>query len=125
MANLKKHITENGINYTLCGDYYIPDIAIEKGEQRSLGKYGAMRRAFLKEFKPILYNNLALSGKLFEHLYEIDDASHARIEEMMNFEIMWDKDIPDKKSDPMGWVQHMNMLKAQAEEVVFEELIYN
>jgi len=124
MRDLKKYVTENGINYTLHGDYYIPDIVCNQHDVRTLGKYGRVRRAYLKANKPILYNQLVLTDKLFDHLYEIDEAAHSRIDEIMDFELMWDKEIPDKKTDPMGWVQHMNLIKAQAEEVVFEELIY-
>ncbi len=125
MRNLKKHITENDINYTLHGDYYIPDIMCNQYDDRPLGKYGRMRRAYLKANKPILYNQLVLSDELFNHLYEIDETAHSRIDEIMDFELMWDKEIPEKKTDPMGWVKHMNMIKAQAEEVVYSELIFN
>ncbi len=124
MRNLKKHVTENGINYTLHGDYYIPDIVCNQHGDRTLGKYGRMRRAYLKANKPILYNQLVLSDELFNHLYEIDEAAHNRIDEIMDFELMWDKEIPDKKTDPMSWVQYMIMIKAQAEEVVYSELIF-
>lgn len=76
MKELKKHIHDekNGLDYTLVGDYYIPDIAIERVSQNvtPFGKYGRMRRAFLKEYKPIMYNELVLTGKLYSHLTELD-----------------------------------------------------
>ncbi len=89
MGNLKKHVTENGINYTLHGDYYIPDIVCNQRDDRALGKYGRMRRAYLKENKPILYNQQVLSGKLFDHLCEIDETAHNRIDEIMDFELKY------------------------------------
>ncbi|MDO4615983.1 MAG: TnpV protein [Lachnospiraceae bacterium] len=125
MTNLQKQIMVNGIEYNLCGDYYVPNIVLEQHDDRTLGKYGMMRRAYLKANKPILYNQLVLTDKLFDHLYEIDESAHSRIDEIMDFELMWDKEIPDKKTDPMGWVQYMNMIKAQAEEIVFNELVFN
>ncbi len=125
MTNLQKQITVNGIEYNLCGDYYVPNIVLEQLDDRTLGKYGMMRRAYLKEHRPILYNQLVLSGELFNHLYEVDETAHERIEEFVKETVMWDKEIPDKKTDPMGWVQYMNMIKAQAEEIVFNELVFN
>ncbi len=125
MTKLQKQITVNGIEYNLCGDYYMPNIVLEQHENRTLGKYGRMRRSYLKEHRPILFNQLVLSGKLFEHLYEIDGTAHERIEDFVKETVMWDKEIPDKKTDPMGWVQHMNMIKAQAEEIVYAELIFD
>ncbi len=125
MRNLKKHVTENGINYTLHDDYYIPDIVCNQHDGRKLGKYGKMRRSYLKRNKSILYNQLVLSDKLFDHLYEIDEAAHNRIDEIMDFGLMWDKEILNKKTDPIGWVQYMNMIKTQAEEIVYAELIFD
>ncbi len=118
-------MTVNGIHYTLCGDYYIPDISLVEAKDRPLGKYGSMRRAYLKEHNTLLYNQLVLSGRLFAHLYEIDDTAHRRMEDFITEAVAIDTAIPDKKTDPMGWVQHMNMIKTQAEEIVFSELIYN
>lgn len=66
-----------------------------------------------------------LSDKLFDYLYEIYEAAHNRIDEIMDFEVMWDKEIPDKKTGLMGWVKHMNMIKVQVEEIVFNELVFN
>ena len=89
-----------------------------------MGKYGRMRKAFLKEQRPILYNHLLLSGKLYPHLAEIDAAAKERLERQMATLLERDP-APDKSAQQMAWVQHMNALKAQAEEVIRNELIYS
>jgi len=103
------------------GDYLIPDIQLSVQEQKPLGKYGRMRRAFLQENNTLLYNHLILTEKLYPHLWEIQETATARMEQMMA-ELLKANPAPDKKSNQM-WVQHMNRLKAQAEEVILTELI--
>ena len=110
------------LNYTKNGDYLIPDIQLSVQEQKPLGKYGRMRRAFLQENNTLLYNHLILTEKLYPHLWEIQKTATARMEQMMA-ELLKANPAPDKKSNQMAWVQHMNMLKAQAEEVILTELI--
>lgn len=110
------------LNYTKNGDYLIPDIQLSVQEQKPLGKYGRMRRAFLQENNTLLYNHLILTEKLYPHLWEIQETAAARMEQMMA-ELLKANPAPDKKSNQMAWVQHMNMLKAQAEEVILTELI--
>lgn len=110
------------LNYTKNGDYLIPDIQLSVQEQKPLGKYGRMRRAFLQENNTLLYNHLILTEKLYPHLWEIQETATARMEQMMA-ELLKANPVPDKKSNQMAWVQHMNMLKAQAEEVILTELI--
>lgn len=110
------------LNYTKNGDYLIPDIQLSVQEQKPLGKYGRMRRAFLQENNTLLYNHLILTEKLYPHLWEIQETATARMEQMMA-ELLKANPAPDKKSNQMAWVQHMNMLKAQAEEVILTELI--
>jgi len=111
------------ITYTRNGDYLIPDIAIQEPE-RGLTKYGMMRKSYLKDHRPILYNELAMTEKLFPHCLEVEDAANERLELMMS-QLLAQSAPPDKATDPMGWAAHMNSLKAQAEEVIFSELIYN
>ena len=110
------------LNYTKNGDYLIPDIQLSVQEQKPLGKYGRMRRAFLQENNTLLYNHLILTEKLYPHLWEIQETAAARMEQMMA-ELLKANPAPDKKSNQMAWVQHMNMLKVQAEEVILTELI--
>ena len=108
--------------YRQVGDYRIPDMELENQSDRSLGKYGRMRRAFLEQNNPMLLNDLILTEKLFPHLWEIEDAANARMELLMK-QYLEQNPAPDKETDQMGWVRHMNSLRAQAEEVVMTELI--
>lgn len=110
------------LTYTQAGDYLIPDIKLEETEDRPLGKYGRMRRAYLLENNQLLYNHLALTGKLFPHLWEVQDTATARIRQMMD-ELLAANPAPDKQTRQMDWTRHMNALKAQAEEIVTAELI--
>ena len=110
------------VTYTQKGDYLIPDIQMETTEVRPLGKYGRMRRAYLQENNPMLMNDLILTEKLYPHLWEIQRTASARMEQLM-LQLLQRNPAPEKKSDPMGWTQHMNSLKAQAEEIVTAELI--
>ena len=110
------------LTYTKQGEYYLPNLTLGETQEQPLGKYGMMRRSFLQENKPILYNDLILKGKLFDHLREIEETANRRLEQMMK-ELLEKKPAPDKKMHQMEWVQHMNALKAQAEEVILNELI--
>ena len=112
------------ITYTRNGDYLIPDIQLTPMKTETLGKYGRMRRAFLREEKPILFNELLLTEKLFPHLREVQETALRRVDQIMS-DLLKVNPAPDKMSDQMGWVRHMNSLKAQAEEIVTEELINN
>lgn len=112
------------LTYTQNGDYLIPDLRLTPIEPKPLTKYGRMRRAFLKENRPLTYNDLVLSEKLYPHLREVQKAASARMEQLMA--ALLEKDpAPSKEQDQMGWVQHMNSLRAQAEEIVLAELIYS
>lgn len=110
------------LTYNQAGDYMIPDIAVQ--ECRPLGKYGMMRKNYLKDSRPVLYNQFLLTEKLFPHCLEIEDAANERLELMMG-QLRAQSPPPDKASDPMGWAAHMNSLKAQAEEAIYDELIYS
>ena len=112
------------LTYIRNGDYLIPNLTLESTEQRPLNKYGRMRRTFLKEHKPTQYSILAMTQKLFPHLWEIQETAERRLSQMME-ELLAQNPAPDKATDPMAWVQHMNSLKAQAEETIFAELIYS
>ena len=112
----------NEITYRQVGDYWIPNIELTSTESKPLGKYGRMRRAFLQENNPMLLNDLILSEQLFPHLWEIDEMAHRRVEQLM-IELLEQNPAPDKATQQMAWVQHMNCLKAQAEEIVVSELV--
>ena len=114
------------MTYTKNGDYLIPDLSLTETEQKPLGKYGRLRKTYLKEHRPILWNKMILSETLYPHLREIDETANRRLEQMMP-ELMKSAGVTEslKASDPMKWVQTMNSLKAQAEEVILSELIYS
>ncbi len=114
------------LTYTHCGDYYIPNIRLsEAAENKPLGKYGRMRKAYLQEHRPALWNSMILSESLFPHLREIDETAHRRLEMLMS-KLMEQNGVTEemKAADPMKWVALMNALKSQAEETIFDELIY-
>lgn len=102
----------------------IPDLKIEVPEQ-SIGKYGRMRQKYLKEHRPILWNQMILEEALFPHLLEIEQAAQSRLEQMMP-ELAAEAGATEslKARDPMKWVGLMNACKAQAEEIILDELIY-
>ena len=115
----------NELTYTRCGDYYIPDLKLSEQPEAAIGKYGRMRQRYLKEHRPGLYNSLILSEKLYPHLLEIDRATCERMDAMLP-RMMEVEGVTEelKARDPMRWVGLMNTLKTQAEEVIFQELIY-
>ena len=112
----------NEMTFRQTGDYLIPNMELENQSDRVLGKYGRMRRAFLEQNNPMLLNDMILTESLFPHLWEIEDAANARVELLMK-QYLEQNPAPDKETNQMAWVQHMNSLKAQAEEVVMTELI--
>ena len=115
----------NELTYTRSGDYWIPNLSLSQQETQPLGKYGRMRKKYLQEHRPVLWNSLILSEKLYPHLREIDETANSRLEQMMPG-LMQSAGVTEalKASDPMKWVGLMNSLKAQAEEVILTELIY-
>lgn len=114
---------KNQKNCMLVGDYFIPEIELKPLEDRVLNKYGRMRRAFLQEHNPMLFDDLVLTEQMFPHLYEMQEIAEKRMEVIMAG-LLEKNPAPDKEADAMAWVRHMNGLKAQAEEVVMEEVIY-
>ena len=119
-------IMENKLNYTQNGDYLIPNLTLSETETKPLGKYGRMRKKYLQENRPVLWNSMILSETLYPHLREIDETANRRLEQMIP-ELMKQNGVTEsmKASDPMKWVGLMNNLKAQAEETVLAELIYS
>lgn len=114
---------ENKLTYTKVGDYYIPNLTIKPSPP--LGKYGRMRRDYLREHNPIIYNRLILSGKLGEHCAEINEAIQNRLDVLIP-QIAESAGVTEKlkETDQMKWVGLMNTCKAQAEEIAFAELLY-
>ena len=113
------------ITYSQCGDYLIPNLVLPEEEQQPIGKYGRMRKRYLKERRPVLYSNLLLFGKLFQHLTAIDEACEDRME-LLTQQMAEQEGVTEalKASDQMEWVRRMNSIRNHAEEIVLSELVY-
>ena len=123
---MKKQIYDekNGMSYTLHGDYYLPDLVLRE-EEPIYGKYGMLRKQFLKEHRSAGYQYLLLTGKLNEHLNQTDQEAREQVETLM--EQMTEKQgVTEelKAQDQMKWVRLMNNIKASAEEIVLKNMIY-
>ena len=115
---------ENNLTYTMNGDYQIPDLKLTEQPEKPLGKYGRMRKAYLKDHRPLIYNQLLLTEKLYPHLLEIDETANSCLEQMMpQLAAAAGATEQLKARDPMKWVGLMNTCKAQAEEILMAELI--
>ena len=115
-----------GIEYHLDGDYYIPNLAIPKQEKITLNKYGRMRLKYLKEHKKADYTIMLMNGTLSTHLKEIQETADNRVQQIIS-ELRAKSNLTEdmKNTDMLYWVGTMNAIKAQAEEIVFSELIYS
>ncbi len=113
------------INYIRVGDYFIPDLTLPE-ETHPIGRWGRMHREYLKEHRPIQYNCLLLSGKLWTYLADLNQQAQDRQERMID-QMKVFEGITEalKASDPTVWVQRMNNIRTRAEEIIREELIYN
>ena len=114
------------LQYVWCGDYLIPDLTLNVKHYPPLGKYGRMRERYLREHRSLLYSTMLLGGRLDDHLHEIDAAAQKRMDQLTR-QMAETTGITEelKAHDPMRWVGEMNAIKAQAEEMIFEELIYS
>lgn len=127
MTEMKKHIYDenNGLWYELIGDYYIPVLTLSSEEQRPIGKWGRMHRDYFKEHRPILYNDLILSGQFWTYLADLNEQAQERlsliIEQMKATEGVTEE---MKAADQMAWVSAMNSIRNRAEEIILRELIY-
>ena len=111
------------VTYSTVGDYQLPNLTLPQ-QEKALGKYGRLRRTYLMNHRPVLYNSMLLNGTLYPHLMELEQTAESRMQQMM-IELLKVNPAPDKVTNQMAWVQHMNSLKAQAEELVMTELIYS
>ena len=123
---MKSIFEEHGGKYIQCGDYLIPDLGLTEQEQKPLGKYGRMRREYLEKNRPGLYTRMILDGNLMEHLHEIDDTCQKRLDQMIP-QMADAEGVTEslKAKNQMLWVGKMNELRASAEEILLNELIYN
>ena len=113
------------LTYQKNGDYLIPNLTLTEQEQTPLGKYGRMRKKYLQEHRPVLWNQMILSETLYPHLREIDAAANSRLEQMIRSLAKAAGATEElKASDPLKWTGLMNSCKAQAEEVILAELVY-
>ena len=117
------HDDENGLDYVLAGDYYIPVLTVSE-EHRSIGRWGRMHRDYLQEEHPALLSDLTLSGKLWTYLADLNELAQARLllvtAQMQEAEGV-DENL--KRRDQMEWIRRMNSIRSRAEEIVLHELI--
>ena len=123
---MKKHIYDesNGLSYTMHGDYYLPDLAVNE-EEPTYGKYGMLRKQFLKEHRPARYQYLLMTGKLTGHLNQVDQDVREKVETLVK-RMAEEHGVTEKlkMQDQMKWVGLMNNIKACAEEIVLQESVY-
>ena len=122
---MKKQIYDekNGLNYTLHGDYYLPDLEINE-EEPTYGKYGIMRKQFLKGHRSARYQYLVLTGKLTDHLNQVDKEVREKAEILMEqMAVQWGVTEELKMQDQMEWVRKMNNIRSRAVEIIDVELI--
>ena len=114
-----------GIEYHLEGDYYLPNLSIPKQEKITLNKYGRMGLNYLKEYKKADYTTMLMNGTLNLHLNEIQETADNKVQQIIS-ELKAKSNLTEdmKNTDVLCWVGTMNSIKAQAEEIVFSELIY-
>lgn len=124
MEALKTAIQEQGIRYILKGDVYLPDLELPE-ESRPIGRWGRLHKAYLKNHRPILYQSLLLSGKLYTVLADLNEQATERCSCMIR-QMAEAEGITEelKANDPMRWVQTMNSIRSRAEEIIQSEMIY-
>ena len=121
---MQNRITKNGLNYTLVGDYYLPDLTLPE-EHRPIGKWGRLHRKYLEEHHPIRYNCLVLSGRLWTVLADLNEQAQNRMGCLVE-RMRASEGVAEglKETDSMAWVGAMNNIRNRAEEIVLRELIY-
>ena len=123
---MKKQIYDekNGMGYTLHGDYYLPDLVLRE-EEPIYGKYGMLRKQFLKEYRSARYQYMLLTGKLNEHLNQIDQEARKQVEILMEQMVKKQGATEELKAqDQMKWVGLMNNIKVSAEEIILKNMVY-
>ena len=125
MKTQKSFFEQNGGTYTQVGDVLLPNLVIGEVEKKSIGKYGRMRKRHLKEQHPILYSELLLSGKMYSHLLEVDEACEGRTE-LLTRQMAKQEGVTEalKVTDQMEWVRRMNCIRSRAEEIVLNDLVH-
>jgi len=123
---MKTIFEEMGGTYRQVGYYFIPNITLPDDGEYQIGKYGRMRRSYLKKYRKILYNNYVLEGTLFKHLAEIDQVCNERIENIVSA-MAKQEGVTEafKAADQIEWVRRMNSIRSRAEEIILTELVYD
>ena len=128
MTEMKKHIYDesNGLWYERIGDYYIPVLTLSSEEQRPIGKWGRMHRDYIKEHRPILFNDLILSGHLWVYLVDLNEQAQERLDTIME-QMKAAEGVTEelKRTHQMEWVQRCNNIHNRAEEIILQEMIYS
>jgi len=121
----KSFFEQMGGTYTQVGDYLLHDLVIEEVELQPIGKYGRMRKRYLKEHRPVLYSNLLTGGKLYRHMTELNLVCEERMD-LLTRQMAKQEGVNEalKAADQMEWVRQMNNTRAKAEEIISNELIY-
>ncbi|EOS47512.1 hypothetical protein C810_00596 [Lachnospiraceae bacterium A2] len=124
MEKLKERITENGIDYILAGDYYIPDLKLPE-ENRPIGRYGRLHREYLKQEHPARYSSLILTGILWTYLADMNEQAEERLDLIME-QMKAAEGVTEelKARNQLEWVGRMNNIRNRAEEIINSELIY-
>ena len=124
MEHLPKKICQNGISYTLVGDYYIPDLQLPE-ENRPIGIWGGMHKAYLEQCHPAQYNDLILTGKLWTYLADLNEQAQERLECIIA-QMTAAEGVTEsmKAHDQLKWVQIMNNIRSRAEEIILSEMIF-
>lgn len=123
MKELKPRIHENGIDYVLVGDYYVPDLTLPE-ENRPIGRWGRLHQSYLKLYRPMLYNELILSGRLHTVLADLNEQAADRLRLIIR-QMVEAEGVTEamKAENQMLWVQSMNSIRSRAEEIIKAELI--
>ena len=122
---MKSIFEEMGGTYRQEGDYLIPNLKLPETEHYQIGKYGHLRRTYLREHRPVLYNTMLLNGTLNRHLAEVDQTCYERLDCLVK-QMAEREGVTEalKASDQMAWVGYMNNIRSRAEEIIFAEVVY-
>ena len=126
MEKLEKRIHDdsNGLDYVLVGDYYIPDLKLPE-ENRPIGRWGQMHRVYLKQYRPALYNELLLAGRLWTYLADLNEQAQNRLDTIME-QMKAAEGITEelKAHEQIAWVRAVNNIRNRVEEIILSELVY-
>ena len=122
---MKSIIEKMGGTYRREGDYLIPNLELPETEHYQIGKYGHLRQTYLRKHRPVLYNDLTLSGSLYRHLAEVDRTCYERVDLLVS-QMAKREGVTEalKAANQLEWVGRMNNIRSRAEEIVLAEVIY-